>query len=98
MARRVVVLLVTPWIALMMYGTARASAAPYNDPARASTVQALPAQAADATPHGATRTGSPLALTATDALVLVCFLAAIVVPGVGLVRLSRRQPRDAQHA
>jgi hypothetical protein len=90
--RRVLVLLVTPWIVLCLYGTSRASAAPYPDSVRPSTVQVLPASA----PHGVTDVNSPLPFTGTDALVLVCFAAAVLIPGVGLLIVSRRQRGAAQ--
>jgi hypothetical protein len=94
--RRVLVLLVTPWIVLCLYGTSRASAAPYPDSVRPSTVQVLPASQAAPAPHGVTDVNSPLPFTGTDALVLVCFAAAVLIPGVGLLIVSRRQRGAAQ--
>jgi hypothetical protein len=37
-----------------------------------------------------------LPFTGTDALVLVCFAAAVLIPGVGLLIVSRRQRGAAQ--
>jgi hypothetical protein len=96
--RRLFVLLVTPWMALCLYGTARASAAPYPDPGGSSTVQVLPATEAAPVAHGVTQPSSTLPFTGTDALVLVCFAGAVLVPGIGLIVVSRRHRRGARVA
>jgi hypothetical protein len=82
------VLLVTPWIALCLYGNARASAASTTDAAR-STAAARPSSPVPA--HGVSRPAAPLSFTGADALLLVGFLGAVVVPGTGLLVVARRQ-------
>jgi hypothetical protein len=60
----------------------------------------LPAAASEAAPgaHGVTQLSSTLPLTGTDALVLVGFAGAVLVPGIGLTIVSRRQRRGAHMA
>jgi hypothetical protein len=89
--RRLFVLVVTPWIVLCLHGTVRAHAAAYPDPTPPPTVQVLPANAA-ATPatHGVTQPHSTLPFTGADAVVLLGFAGAVLVPGVGLLVVSRR--------
>ena len=74
-----------------LHGTVRAHAAAYPDPTPPPTVQVLPANAA-ATPatHGVTQPDSTLPFTGTDAVVLLGFAGAVLVPGVGLLVVSRR--------
>jgi hypothetical protein len=87
-------------MALCLYGTSRASAAPHHDPGVSSIARVLPAAASEAAPgaHGVTQLSSTLPLTGTDALVLVGFAGAVLVPGIGLTIVSRRQRRGAHMA
>lgn len=87
--RRLFVLLFTPWIALCLYGSSRASAATYPDNGAAPTAQVLSARVVQER-HGVNAPSSALPFTGTDALMLATFGAAVLLPGIGLLVVARR--------
>lgn len=89
--RRLLVLALAPWILLTLVGVSRASAANYPGPTPPSTAVVLGATETTAAPHGATQSGSSLPFTGGDVAMLLGFAAAVLIPGVGLLVVSRRR-------
>jgi hypothetical protein len=92
--RRLLVLALVPWMLLTFVGVSRASAATdYPGPTPPSTAGVLGATQTNTATHGTTQSGTSLPFTGGDVAMLLGFAAAVLVPGVGLLVVSRRRSR-----
>ena len=96
--RRLLVLALAPWVLLTMVGVSRASATTnYPGPTPPSTAKVLGATETKPAAHGTT-SGSSLPFMGGDVAMLLGFATAVLVPGIGLLVVSRRRSRGLHQA